>query len=111
MEPISQERLEAFWKGCDNPFIEVNCDCEGGYRKSGQLCYRCDGKACITVSPPLTLDNLFRYAVPTKKIREIEFTFHRDYTTCHVDNYDDYQDVEADTPALALFLALEKLKQ
>jgi hypothetical protein len=111
---ISQERLEKFWKRWGlSSYPECCCisgrkgPCWGTsaetYGKNGNWHF---------VMPNLTLDNLFKYAVRTAKAEHIVFHFYSKSIGVNIYNQnDDCELAEADTPALALFLALEKLTQ
>lgn len=103
-EPIIQERLEAFWKRWG--FSQLESD--------GELFWWADWYTEKDL-PALTLDNLFKYAVPAAKIKEVELgNFETDGVTCEVWSGIGgltATSARADTPALALFLALEKLPQ
>jgi hypothetical protein len=105
METINQERLEAFWKR--RGFTQVEDYCGLKYWRNP------DNRKHGYQSPTLTLDNLFKYAVPAaateiafnysdSRALKVRATVILPLTASHA---------EADTPALALFIALEKLKE
>jgi len=105
---IEQERLEKFWKRCG--LIIGRCAC-------GHIIWAEEGdKPNHEPLPPLTLDNLFKYAVPAAKIYAVQFWMPSavpDGYACEVFTRDGRaaqisEKGEADTPADALFLALEK---
>ena len=100
MEPISQERLEAFWKRWGFK------DNDAGWSFNGKPINRWDEL------PDLTLDSLFKYAVPAAKIHAV-FLESRVPWFCSIGNdIGECTDLTyGDTPALALFLALEKLPE
>ena len=99
MEPISQERLEAFWKRWG---FEGN---DAGWSFNGKPINRWDEL------PDLTLDSLFKYAVPGAKVASVHIHLWPPVLCDIWYGEDNHASAEADTPALALFLALEKLKE
>ena len=96
---ISQERLEKFWK-------------RWGFWLMDDDLWLADWYADKDL-PTLTLDNLMKYAVPAAKVKQISLFIEDNECACLVGR--DFiptfeKPTRADTPALALFLALEKLK-
>lgn len=103
---ISQERLEKFWKRWGFEGVVRN------YPK-GKTLWKAEGW-CDWKSPALTMTNLFKYAIPAAKVTHISFHFDEGVVGANVNLYGENDEcvvTEADTPALALFLALEKLKE
>ena len=113
---ISQERLEAFWKrwgftqykGYHNSdgSIEAGWVVAPGDIDAPYYDYTTSSKL-----PNITLDNLFKHAVPAAEIYNVDMRLSDGKASCYISDEHaiKYRIAEADTPALALFLALEKL--
>jgi len=116
MDELKDKELEDLWEWCGLKYevkngFEYWYDCNGNF-----MAYCLPGQVASII--PVTLDNLFKWAMPklggTEVFCDVDFRFNKDYDlnwqVYLATQYKDDLVAGADTPAQALYLAIQKVR-
>ena len=116
MKP-TQEQLERFWKGYGfkhqdyvPSFGNLPEQKEAWLYPDGSMCFL-SSFGTATGLPPITLDNLFKYAVPEAYPTSISFDYTKKSYECRIKKFRGSYLGKGKSEELALFWALDKVRE